>query len=150
MDCPNTCNYLNVVHCSTRIPLASWRWQAALKPGLGTYLSALLTALPILSLVQKLIRTYSNCRAASVASEVRPIIAVYSRFCDICICICLSAHALHKTIHILCKSMQASYHVGSLCIVLRNTACSLEHHFEESTTLRSCPFARYGQRRQLS
>ena len=50
---------------------------------------------------------------------------VYLRFRDICI---VSAHALHKTVH----TLQNSYHVGLLCIVLRNTGCCSEHHFEES------------------
>ena len=72
--------------------------------------------------------------SVSVASEVRLIIAVYSRFYNICVYICLSACALHKTEHTLPKSC----HVGSLCIVLR------------STILRSHPFARYGRGRQFS
>ena len=53
----------------------------------------------------------------SVVSEVRPIIAVYSRFYDICVYVCLSARALHKTMHTLCKSC----HIGPLCIVLWST-----------------------------
>ena len=36
----------------------------------------------------------------------------------------LSARALHKTMHTLCKS----YHVGPLCIVLWNTGCCSELH----------------------
>ena len=83
-------------------------------------------------------------------SVARPIIAFYLRFRDIWIYIyiyiyiCLSARELRKTVHTLCKF----YHVGPLCIW--NTVCCLEHHFEESTTLRSRPFARYGRRRQFS
>ena len=86
------------------------------------------------------------------ASKARPIIAVYSRFRDICIYIyiylyiCLPARALHKTVH----TFRKSYHVGPLCNVLQNNGCCSDHHFEELTTLRSHPFARYGQRRQLS
>ena len=37
-----------------------------------------------------------------------------------------------------------------LCIVLWNTGCCSEHHFEESTTLRSPPFARYCRQHQFS
>ena len=44
----------------------------------------------------------------SGVSVARPIIAFYSRFRDICIYIyiyiCLSARALHKTVHTLRKS----------------------------------------------
>ena len=41
--------------------------------------------------------------------------------------ICLSAHALHKTMHTLHKS----YHIDPLCIAFQNTGCCLEHHFEK-------------------
>ena len=60
--------------------------------------------------------------------------------------ICLSACSLCKTVHTLCKS----YLVGPLCIVVWNTGCCLEHRFEESNTLSSLPFARYGWQRQFS
>ena len=49
-------------------------------------------------------------------------------FINIYMYIRLSARALHKTMHALRKS----YYVGPLCIVLRNTGCCSEHHFEES------------------
>ena len=51
--------------------------------------------------------------------------------------ICLSALALHKTVHTLCKS----HHFGPLCIVLWKTGC---------TTLRNLPFDRYGRQCQIS
>ena len=71
--------------------------------------------------------------------------------------ICLSACVLHKTVYALCKS----YHVGPLCIVpstlaavrsttLRSRSLWGADHFEEPTTLRNCPFDRYGRRRQFS
>ena len=50
--------------------------------------------------------------------------------------ICLSARALHKTVHTLRKS----YHVGHCAF---GTQAAVR-----STTLRSRPFARYGRRRQ--
>ena len=56
------------------------------------------------------------CQAARIASEARPIIAVYSRFRDIYVC--LSACALHKTVHTLRKS----YHVSPLCIAFGTLA----------------------------
>ena len=52
--------------------------------------------------------------------------------------ICLSARALHKTVHTLRKS----YHVGYCAF---GTLAAVR-----SSTLRSRPFARYGRRRQFS
>ena len=78
----------------------------------------------------------------SGVSVARSIIAFYSRFADICIYIyiyiCLSARALHKTVHTLRKS----YHIGH-CAFAKLAAV-------RSTTLRSRPSARYGWRRQFS
>ena len=75
----------------------------------------------------------------SVASEARPIIAFYSRFRDICmyIYICLSARALHKTMHTLRKSYHDAHGAFGTQAAVR------------STTLRSRPFARYDQCRQF-
>ena len=58
---------------------------------------------------------------------------------SVCTCTVQDVHMLHK-----------SYHVSPLCIVLWNTGCCSKHHFEELTTLRSRPFARYGQQYQFS
>ena len=74
----------------------------------------------------------------SGVSVARSIITFYSRFCNICMYICLSARALHKTVHTLRKS----YHV-SHCAFGKLAAV-------RSTTFRSRPLARYGRRRQLS
>ena len=52
--------------------------------------------------------------------------------------ICLSASALHKTVHTLCKS----YHVGRCAF---GTLAAVRR-----TTLRSRLFARYGRRLQFS
>ena len=62
-------------------------------------------------------------------------------FIYIYIYICLSARALHKTVHTLSKS----YYVGPLCIVLPGTLAAVW-----STTLRTRPFNRYGLRCQFS
>ena len=60
------------------------------------------------------------------------------RYVCIYMYICLSARALHKTVHTLRKS----YHVGHCAF---GTQAAVR-----STTLRSRPFARYGRRRQFS
>ena len=83
------------------------------------------------------IQLHVNCWAASVSvwSEDNNC---GSRFRDICINyihICLSVHALHKTMHTLRKF----YHLGPMCIVLQYTGCCSKHHFEDSNTLRSGP-----------
>ena len=81
-------------------------------------------------------------------SETRLKIAVYLRFCDICIyiyihiyiymsvCMCIAQDRAHLTQVLSCRPI--------LCIVLRNTGCCSEHHFEES------PLDRYGRRCQFS
>ena len=70
---------------------------------------------------------------------------------------CLSAHALHKTVHTLCKSYHVVHCPSAYWRYIRHT-CALPWKGREtsalaavrSTTLRSLPFARYGRRRQFS
>ena len=77
------------------------------------------------------------CQAASIASEARPIIAVYLRFRDIYVC--LHVHCTRPCTPYTSPIMSAhcALSFGRLAAV-------------RSTTLRSCPFARYGQQCQFS
>ena len=76
-----------------------------------------------------------------VASVARPMIAVYLRFRDICIyvCVCLHMHCTRPCTTYTSPNMLAH------CALYFETLAAVR-----STTLKSPPFARYGQRRQFS